>query len=115
MSDMLERVEERTLSPARQGPLLKKGAHIPGTVPGTGSMPKVRITGDVRLRIPQAYAARRSVKGHYRIETEGMQEPLHVIWIVEGNVLNHTVHAIDVAFDVRETPAGETLTRLLTA
>jgi len=46
---------------------------------------------------------------------EGMREPLHVIWIVEGNVLNHTVHAIDIAFDMRGTPAGETLTRLLTA
>jgi hypothetical protein len=44
-----------------------------------------------------------------------MEEPLHVIWIAEGDVLNHTVHAIDVAFDVRGTPAGETLTRLLTA
>jgi hypothetical protein len=44
-----------------------------------------------------------------------MQEPLHVIWIIEGNVLNHIVHAIDVAFDVRGTPAGETLTRVLTA
>jgi len=115
MSDMLERVEERTLSPARQGPLLKKGAHIPAAVPGTGSMPKVVIKGDVRLRIPESYAALRPIKGHYRIETEGMQEPLYVIWIIEGNVLNHTVHAIDVAFDVRGTPAGETLTRLLTA
>jgi len=114
MSDTLERVEQAP-SLARQAPLLKKGAHIPGAVAGTGSMPKVVIKGDVRLRIPESYAALRPVKGHYRIETEGMQEPLHVIWIIEGNVLNHTVHAIDVAFDVKGTPAGETLTRLLTA
>jgi hypothetical protein len=44
-----------------------------------------------------------------------MQEPLHVIWIIEGNVLNHTVYSIDVEFDLRGTPVGETLTRLLSA
>ena len=55
------------------------------------------------------------MKGHYRIETEGMQEPLQVIWIIEGNVLNHTVRSIDVEFDVRGIPTGETLTRVLTA
>jgi hypothetical protein len=114
MSDTLERVEQAP-SLARQAPLLKKGAHIPGTVPETGSVPKVLIKGDIRLRIPESYAALRPVRGHYRIETEGMQEPLQVIWIIEGTVLNHTVHALDVAFDVRGTPAGETLTRLVTA
>src|SRR5207245_11264394 len=72
-------------------------------------------TGDIRLRVTESSAALRPMKGHYRIETERMQEPLHVIWMIEGNVLNHTVHAIDVAFDVRGTPAGETLTRMLTA
>ncbi len=78
-------------------------------------MPKVVIRGDIRLRVPESYSALRPIKGHYRIETEGMQEPLHVIWIIEGKVLNHTVHSIDVTFDVRGTPAGETLTRMLTA
>jgi len=78
-------------------------------------MPGVVITGDIRLRVTESYAACRPVKGFYRIETEGMQEPLQVIWIIEGNVLNHTVRSIDVEFDVRGIPAGETLTRLLTA
>ena len=114
MSDTLERVEQ-TPSLAIQAPLLKEVAHIPGTVPRTGGVPKVVIKGDIRLRIPESYAALRPVKGHYSIETEEMQDPLHVIWITEGNVLNHTVHCIEVAFDVRGTPAGETLTRLLTA
>jgi hypothetical protein len=63
---------------------------------------------------PRAVAARRPVKGHYRIELEGIEGPLHVIWIAEGDVLNHTVHAIDIAFDMRGTPVGKTLTRLLT-
>ena len=78
-------------------------------------MPKVVIEGDIRLRVTESYAAGRPVKGYYRIETEGMQEPLQVIWIIEGNVLNHTVRSIEVEFDVRGTPAGETLTRVLTA
>jgi hypothetical protein len=114
MSDTLERVEQAS-SLARQAPLLKKGAHIPGTVPETGSVPKVVIRGDIRLRVPESYAALRPIKGYYRIETEGMQEPLHVIWIIEGNVLNHTVRSLNVEFDARGTPAGETLTRVLTA
>jgi hypothetical protein len=96
-----------------QSPLLKAVPRIPGSDPRPSGMPKVLIQGDIRLRVPESYAALRPIKGHYRIETEGMQEPFHVIWIIEGTVLNHTEHAIDVAFDVRGTPAGETLTRLL--
>ena len=98
-----------------QSPLLKAVPRIPGRVPVPSGTPKVVIRGDIRLRVPESYAALRPIKGYYRIETEGMQEPLHVIWIIEGNVLNHTVHSIDVAFDVRGTPAGETLTRQLSA
>ena len=102
-----------------QGQATHTGMHgrlyIPGDLATTSSSPKVVITGDIRLRVTESYAAHRSVRGHYRIEMEGMREPLHVIWIVEGNVLNHTVYAIDVTFDMRGTPAGETLTRLLTA
>jgi hypothetical protein len=89
--------------------------HMSGDLATTNSSPKVVITGDLRLRVTESYAGRRPVKGHYRIELEGIEEPLHAIWIAEGDVLNHTVHAIEVAFDVRGTPAGETLTRLLTA
>ncbi len=114
MSDTLKQVEP-TQARAIQASLLKEVSHVPARVPGTDGMPRVVITGDIRLRVTESYAALRPVKGHYRIETEGMQEPLHVIWIIEGNVLNHTVHSIDVEFDVRGTPAGETLTRLLSA
>lgn len=89
--------------------------YVPGDLATKYSSPKVVIRGDIRLRVTESYAALRPVKGHYRIEIEGMKEPLHIIWIAEGNVLNHSVQAIDVAFDVRGTPAGETLTRLLTA
>ena len=88
---------------------------MPDKIPENDDMPGKVITGDIRLRVTESYAADRPVKGFYRIETEGMQEPLQVIWIIEGNVLNHTVRSIDVEFDVRGIPAGETLTRLLTA
>jgi hypothetical protein len=114
MSETLKQ-RERTQVLAIQVPLLKAVPRIPESVPGTGGTPKVLIQGDIRLRVPESYAALRPVKGHYQIETEGMQEPFHVIWIIEGNVLNHTVHSIDVAFDVRGTPAGGTLTRLVSA
>ena len=114
MSDTLNQME-RTPSPAIQAPLLKKVSHPPESVPGTGGMPKVVIEGDIRLRVTESYAAGRPVKGFYRIETEGMQEPLQVIWIIEGTVLNHTVRSIVVEFDVRGIPAGETLTQVLTA
>ena len=114
MSDTLKQVE-RTQTRAIQAPLLQDVSYIPARIPGTDGMPGVVITGDIRLRVTESYAAGRPVKGFYRIETEGMQEPLQVIWIIEGNVLKHTVRSIDVEFDVRGIPAGETLTRLLTA
>ena len=114
MSDTLKHME-RTPWPEIQAPLLKKVSHPPESVPGTGGMPKVVIEGDIGLRVTQSSAAGRPVKGYYRLETEGMQEPLQVIWIIDGTVLNHTVPSIDVEFDVRGIPAGETLTRVLTA
>src|SRR5690349_3019790 len=107
MSDTLKEVGRIPFEPI-EASLLKEGAHVPARVPGTDGMPRVVITGNIRLRVTESCAALRPVKGHYCIETEGMREPLHVIWIAEGNVLNHTVHAIDVAFDVRGTPAEET-------
>jgi hypothetical protein len=95
--------------------LLKSRPSIPDASETINNQPKVTIKGDIRLRVTEPYAARRPVKGRYQIATEGMQEPLHVLWMIEGNVLSHTVHAIEVAFDVQGTPAGETLTRQLTA
>ena len=95
--------------------LLHSTPSIPGDPEKSNSNPKVLIKGDIRLRVTESYAGRRPVRGRYTIETESMQRPLHIIWMIEGNVLNHTVHSIEVAFDVRGISAGETLTRLLTA
>jgi hypothetical protein len=106
---------KRTLSPAPRAPHPRNAACIQPEMPGTDRMPKAVITGDIRLRVSESFAARRAVKGHYRIETEGMQEPLQVIWISEGKVINHSVHAIEIVFDARGMSAGETLTTLLTA
>jgi hypothetical protein len=95
--------------------LLKSMLNIPDASETITSQPKVLIKGDIRLRVAEPYAARRPVKGRYQIDIEGLQEPLHVLWMIEGHVLSQTVHALEVAFDVRGTPAGATLTRQLTA
>jgi hypothetical protein len=92
MSEPLKQ-RERTQAPALQALPLQEVPRIPGSVPGTSGTPKVVIRGDIRLRVPESYAARRLIKGHYRIETEGMQDPFDVLWIIEGNVLNPTVHS----------------------
>ena len=105
----------RASSPAIQGFIAEQVLRMPGKIPENDDMPGKVITGDIRLRVTETYAALRPVTGHYRIETKGMQEPLHVIWMVEGNVLNHTAYTIDVAFDMRGIRAGETLTRMLSA
>jgi hypothetical protein len=114
MSSTLQR-KEQAQALSIQVPLTKGVPRLPGSVRGTAGIPKVIIQGDIRLRVTESYAAVGSVKGCYHIETEGMQEPLHVIWIIEGTVLNHTMRSIDVEFDMRGIPAGETLTRVLTA
>src|SRR2546429_9509653 len=92
--------------------LLHSTPSIPGDPEKSNSNPKVLIKGDIRLRVTESYAGRRPVRGRYTIETESMQKPLHIIWMIEGNVLNHTVHSIEVAFDVRGISAGGKGTRV---
>ena len=105
----------RASSPAIQGPIAEQVLRRLDKIPENDDMPGIVITGDIRLRVTTSSAALRPVTGHYRIETKGMQEPLHTIWIVEGDVLNHTAYSIDVAFDMRGIRAGETLTHMLSA
>ena len=104
---------EQAQALAIQVPLAKEVLRFPRRIREIIGMPKVLIQGDIRLRVTESYAAGRPVKGHYRLETEGMEEPLQVIWIIEGKVLNHRVRSLDVEFDMRGIPAGETLTRVL--
>jgi hypothetical protein len=114
MDSTLKQIEETQVQ-AIQVPLANAVSHLPSRFRGTCEIPKVLIRGDIRLRVTESYAASWPVKGHYSLETEGMLEPLQVIWIIEGTVLNHTVRSLDVEFDVRGIPAGESLTRMLTA
>jgi hypothetical protein len=75
--------------------------------------PKVVITGDLRLHITTYDAAHCPTKGHYRIATEGLQSPLHIVWIVDGHMLSQCDSELEIAFDMRGRAAGETLTRQL--
>ena len=101
--------------PAIPGSFAEQVLRTPDKILEHDDMPGIVITGDIRLRVTESYAALGPVTGHYRIETKGMQEPLHVIWIAEGNVLNHTAYSIDVAFDIRGMQAGEKHTEMLSA
>lgn len=112
MSSTLKRREQTQVSTIRS-PLMKGVSRLPQGDRERVGVPKVLIRGDIRLRVTESYAANRPVKGHYYIEMEGMNEPSQVIWIIEGKVLNHTVRSLDVEFDMRGIPAGETLTRVL--
>src|SRR5437667_3294839 len=98
--------KEQAQALAIQVPLAKEILRFPRRIREIIGMPKVLIQGDIRLRVAESYAAGRPVKGHYRLETEGMEEPLQVIWISEGTVFSHTVRSIDVEFDVRCSLTG---------
>jgi len=105
---------EQTLASAIQAPLVKEGSSLPGRMRERVDIPRVLIQGDIRLRVPEASATCRPVQGHYHIETEGLHEPLQVIWMLEGKVLNYNQRSLDVEFDVSGIPTGETLTRVIT-
>lgn len=70
--------------------------------------PMVIIKGDISLRVTESEAALQSVIGRYHIETEGMQEPLHLLWYAEGQVTYRKARSTPIAFDLRGTPAGHT-------
>jgi len=81
----------------------------------TDRTPKVTIKGDIRLQVAESDLAFETVKGNYSIDVEDMQEPLQVIWIVEGSVLNHDMKAIDIEFDMKGARAGQVWTYLVAA
>lgn len=105
---------EQTLASAIQAPLVKEGLSLPARMRECVDIPRVHIEGDIRLCVPESSVARRPVQGHYHIETEGLREPLQIIWMLEGKVLNYNQRSLDVEFDVSGIPAGETLTRVIT-
>src|SRR6266566_6062193 len=68
--------------------------------------PMVIIKGEIGLRVTESEAARQPTIGRYHIETEGLQEPLHLLWYAEGKVLHPQARSTAIAFDLRGTPAG---------
>jgi hypothetical protein len=68
--------------------------------------PLVIIKGEISLCVTESEAALQPVIGRYYIETEGMQEPLHLLWNAEGQVQYRHARSTPIAFDLRGTPAG---------
>lgn len=106
---------KRVYPAARHIPLSEEVVPAPDIPAIATSSPKVVIKGDIRLRVSESYAALKPIKGSYSIDMKDMQEPLQVLWITEDKVLRHSVHDIDLEFDLRGARAGETRTHLLTA
>ena len=106
---------KRTYSAACSHPLLEDVTQVSDMPALATGAPKVVIKGDIRLRVSEAYAALKPIKGSYSIELKDMRAPVQVIWIAEGKVLRHSVQDIDLEFDLRGARAGETRTHLLTA
>lgn len=71
------------------------------------AFPSVVITGDLRLVVTEADAARGPITGSYRIQTQGMQEPLLVLWGAEGQVLSRQARATAITFAIPGTRAGQ--------
>src|SRR5579885_1356634 len=108
MSQMVEHLAGTTLPAIHKPALVAARSAL-----NIGHEPKVVISGDVRLYIPVCEATRCPAKGHYTIATEGLPGPLHVIWMVDGQVLSHSHYEIDIGFDMQGKAVGETLTRQL--
>lgn len=72
------------------------------------SLPRVVITGDLRLSVTESDAAHGPIKGSYRIEMEEMREPLQVSWGAEGQVQSRQARATEIAFEMPGARAGQT-------
>ena len=71
------------------------------------AFPSVIITGDIRLVVTETDAACGPITGSYHIQTEGMQEPLLVLWGAEGQVLSRQARATAITFDIVGMRAGQ--------
>ena len=85
--DSERNMDEKASASTIQVPLETEESSLPGRMRERGDIPRVLIQGDIRLLVPESAAAHRPVRGHYHIETEGLREPLQVIWMLEGKVL----------------------------
>ena len=65
--------------------------------------PKAAIRGDVHFCVTEQEIMRGPIIGHYRVETEDLQEPLFFLWCAqEGEVLNRSERSTDIAFDLSD-------------
>jgi hypothetical protein len=87
-------------------PYQRQQSSPPATQP---SLPRVVITGDLRLVVTESDAAHGPITGSYWIETQEMQEPVLVLWNAEGHVLNRQGRATVITFEVPATRTGQTL------
>lgn len=65
------------------------------------------------MYVTESEATLHPILGSYRVETSGMQEPLHILWHTEGQVIQRKTRSADIAFDLRGTQAGQTHTYLV--
>jgi len=106
MSAMLPPQPDMSLEARQMLPAQREG--YSSAIPGQGiQQPKVLITGDLRLYVTESEAALQPIKGSYSIETVGMQEPLHILWYAEGQVLSRQARSTDIVFDLPGTRAGQ--------
>jgi hypothetical protein len=93
--------------------LAQRAGHPPARTGQEPQQPKVLITGDLRLYATESEVALHPIKGSYSIKTEGMQEPLHILWHSEGQVLRRQARSTDIVFHLPGTRAGHICTYLV--
>jgi len=78
------------------------------------SAPYLAIKGDLRAYVTEQEAAHGPIIRNYHLETDSMQEPLSVLWEVEGEILASTARSTDIAFDLSGVHAGQQQTYVVT-
>lgn len=73
------------------------------------------IKGDLTIIVTEQAVARGPIIGRYTVETQGMREPLCVLWHAQdGKVLNGCARSTEIAFDLSGTRAGHLWTTVIT-
>ena len=114
---MSQALEQVTYIPAQaaQTSLLQGATHPTAPAGKVSGTPRVFITGDLHLRVPESVVTAWPVRGSYWIETQEMREPLQVIWSAEGQVLTGEATSTDIEFDMRGARTGQTWTYVVAA
>jgi hypothetical protein len=97
-----------------QPPYLQDEITYSSTRDQDDSAPYLAIKGDLRVSVTEQEAAQGPIIRNYHLETGHMQEPLSVLWEVEGEVLPGTARSTDIAFDLSGVHAGQQRTYVVT-